>query len=382
LKYCGGAESVEWMIPKVLWIKRNQSDVYQKAYKIIEQLDWFNYKLTGGKLATSICQAACKWNYIDGHGGWQKDFFEQIGLEDYEDILVTDVKQVGEPLGKIDHEFAEKYDLNPEMQVIEGGIDAHIGMLGLGVSKPGRLAMIMGTSFVQLCFSKEEKELEGIWGPYLNPVVPGLNILEGGQISAGSIVKWYMKQWGFDKMDRPYEAIAEMLKSTKPGANGLVALDFFQGNRTPYKDPNAKGVIYGLTLSHTKADIYRALIESVAMGTKNIIDNFEKQGVPIDMIVGCGGVTKDKNWMQIIADATGKPIIVTVDPSAGGLGCCIVAAVGTQTYASFDEATEGMVKMAYTVEPNPDNYPAYEALFKRYTELYSHLKDMMNDEEE
>lgn len=381
LKYCGGAESVEWMIPKVLWIKRNQPDIYKKSYKIIEQLDWFNYKLTGGKLATSICQAACKWNYIDGHGGWQSDFFEQIGLEDYADILVTDVKQVGEPLGKISHEFAEKYDLNPDMLVIEGGIDAHIGMLGMGVSKPGRLAMIMGTSFVQLCFSKEQKELSGIWGPYINPVVPGLNILEGGQISAGSIVKWYMKEWGFDKMDHPYEAIADMLKDTKPGANGLVALDFFQGNRTPYKDPNAKGVIYGLTLSHTKADIYRSLIESVAMGTKNIIDNFEKQGEPIDMIVGCGGVTKDSNWMQIIADATGKPIIVTVDPSAGGLGCCIVASVGTGTYDSFDDATEGMVKMAYTVEPNPENYAAYEKVFKKYTELYDNLKNMMNDEE-
>ena len=241
--------------------------------------------------------------------------------------------------------------------------------------------MIMGTSFVQLCFSKEQKELSGIWGPYINPVVPGLNILEGGQISAGSIVKWYMKEWGFDKMDHPYEAIADMLKDTKPGANGLVALDFFQGNRTPYKDPNAKGVIYGLTLSHTKADIYRSLIESVAMGTKNIIDNFEKQGEPIDMIVGCGGVTKDSNWMQIIADATGKPIIVTVDPSAGGLGCCIVASVGTGTYDSFDDATEGMVKMAYTVEPNPENYAAYEKVFKKYTELYDNLKNMMNDEE-
>ena len=98
------------------------------------------------------------------------------------------------------------------------------------------------------------------------------------------------------------------------------------------------------------------------------------------MIVGCGGVTKDKNWMQIIADATGKPIIVTVDPSAGGLGCCIVASVGTGTYASFDEATEGMVKMAYTVEPNPENYDAYEKVFTQYTELYHNLKNMMKNE--
>ena len=382
LKYCGGEESVEWMIPKVLWIKRHKPEIYAKAYKIIEQLDWMNYKLTGGTLATSICQAACKWNYVDGHGGWQKDFFEQIGLEDYEDILVTDVKKVGEPIGKIDRDFAEKYDLNPEMLVVEGGIDAHIGMLGMGVSKPGRLAMIMGTSFVQLCFSKEQKELSGIWGPYINPIVPGLAILEGGQISAGSIVKWYLKEWGFDKLDNPYTAVNEMIKDIPPGSDGLVALDFFQGNRTPYKDPNAKGVIYGLTLSHTKAHIYRALIESVALGTKNIIDNFDKQGEKIDMIVGCGGVTKDATWMQIIADATGKPIIVTVDPSAGGLGCCIVAAVGTGIYQSFDEATDGMVQMAYTVEPDMDAHAQYEKVFKKYQKLYANLKDMMHEKAE
>lgn len=173
-----------------------------------------------------------------------------------------------------------------------------------------------------------------------------------------------------------------MIKDIPPGSDGLVALDFFQGNRTPYKDPNAKGVIYGLTLSHTKAHIYRALIESVALGTKNIIDNFDKQGEKIDMIVGCGGVTKDATWMQIIADATGKPIIVTVDPSAGGLGCCIVAAVGTGIYQSFDEATDGMVQMAYTVEPDMDAHVQYEKVFKKYQKLYANLKDMMHEKAE
>lgn len=136
-------------------------------------------------------------------------------------------------------------------------------------------------------------------------------------------------------------------------------------------------MIYGLTLSHTKAHIYRALLESVALGTKNIIDNFESQGCPINSIVGCGGVTKDATWMQIIADATGKPIIVTVDPSAGGLGCCIVASVGSGAYDNFEEATKGMVKEAYCVEPNPDNYDKYQKVFNTYVEIYDQLKDTM-----
>jgi FGGY-family pentulose kinase len=379
LQYCGGEDSVEWMIPKTLWIKNNDKNVYDKSYKVIEQLDWMNYKLCG-VWATSICQAACKWNYVKCEGGWNEEFFQAIGLEDYKDKLVTDVRAVGEPLGTIDRSFAEKYDINPNMIVVQGGIDAHIGMLGLGVAKPGKLAMIMGTSFVQLAFSQDKLILEGIWGPYNDPVVPGTWLLEGGQISAGSIVKWFMREFGLSGMDDPYSYMNKNIANIPPGADGLVALDFFQGNRTPYKDPNASGVIFGLKLSHTKEHIYKALLESVALGTKNIIDNFERQGCPIDVIVGCGGVTKDATWMQIIADATGKPIIVTENPGAGALGCAIVAAVGAKAYPAFDEATRGMVKEAYTVQPNKDVYGHYQDVFEKYTAIYENLKGLMAQE--
>ncbi|MGL4606666.1 MAG: FGGY-family carbohydrate kinase [Eubacteriaceae bacterium] len=378
LKYCGGEDSVEWMIPKTLWIKNNQPEIYEKSHKIIEQLDWMNYKLCG-KFTTSICQAACKWNYVVCEGGWNEEFFNMIGLEDYKEKLVLDVKRLGEQIGVIDKDFAEKYDLNPEMIVVEGGIDAHVGMLGLGVATPGKLAMIMGTSFVQLGFAEKKLELEGIWGPYNEPVVPNAWLLEGGQISAGSIVKWFMREFEITNSSKgnPYEQMNQLVEEIEPGAEGLVALDFFQGNRTPYKDANAKGVIYGLTLSHTKGHIYRALLESVALGTKNIIDNFENQGCPVEVIVGCGGVTKDKTWMQIIADVTGKPIIVTVDPSAGGLGCAIIAAVGAKAYETFEEAAAGMVKEDYTVIPNPELYDIYQGIFENYTEIYNQLKETM-----
>lgn len=378
LQYCGGEESVEWMIPKTLWLKNNKPEIYQRSHKIVEYLDWLNYKLCG-KFVTSICQAACKWNYVASEGGWPDDFFRQIGLEDYEEKLVTDIARVGEVLGRIDHDFAEKYDLNPDMVVVEGGIDAHIGMLGMGVAKPGRMAMIMGTSFVQLAFAEGEiDEYTGIWGPYVEPIVPAKNLLEGGQISAGSIVKWFMKEFGLTAEDNPYAAMNEAIADIPPGAEGLVALDFFQGNRTPYKDPSASGVIYGLTLRHTKAHIYKALLEAVAFGSKNIIDNFENQGCPVDTIVGCGGVTKDPVFMQIISDVTGKPIIVTIEPSAGALGCAIVGAVGAGVYEDFDEATQSMVKDAYIVEPNLDNTKRYEAVFETYTEVYDSLKNVMH----
>ena len=291
--------------------------------------------------------------------------------------MILDVTRVGDVLGTINKDFAEKYDLNPEMLVVQGGIDAHIGMLGLGVDRAGKMAMIMGTSFVQLCFSEQKLQLDGLWGPYDAPIIPDAWLLEGGQTSAGSIVKWYMREFGVDKMDNPYAYMNEQIEGIAPGADGLVALDFFQGNRTPYKDANAKGVIYGLTLSHTKAHIYRALLESVAFGTKNIIDSFEQNGSPVNTIVGCGGVTKDKVWMQIISDVTGKPIVVTEDAGASALGCAIVASVGSKAYMNFEEATRGMVKEAYVVEPNPETHAVYEGIFEKYVEIYHQLKGTM-----
>lgn len=376
LDYCGGEDSVEWTIPKMLWIKNNEPDIYAKSYKIVEQQDYINYKLCG-KFTNALCQAACKAHYVGCEGGWSDDFFKQVGLEDYKDKMILDVTCVGDVLGTIDRAFAEKYDLNPEMLVIQGGIDAHIGMLGLGVDKAGKMAMIMGTSFVQLCFSEQKLQLDGLWGPYDAPIIKDTWLSEGGQTSAGSIVKWYMREFGVDKMENPYAYMNEQIESIAPGADGLIALDFFQGNRTPYKDANAKGVIYGLTLSHTKAHIYRALLESVAFGTKNIIDSFEQNGSPVNTIVGCGGVTKDKVLMQIISDVTGKPIVVTEDAGASALGCAIVASVGTKAYKSFEEATRGMVKEAYAVEPDAKVHKAYEKIFDQYKEIYGNLKGTM-----
>lgn len=140
LKYCGDADSPEWMIPKVLWIKENQKDIYNRSYKIIEQLDYLNYKLCG-VLSSSICQATCKWNYVESEGGYQKDFMEAIGLEDYEEKMVTRVDKIGTYLGKISPEFAREFDLNPDMIIVQGGVDAHMAMFGLNVIVPNNVVI-------------------------------------------------------------------------------------------------------------------------------------------------------------------------------------------------------------------------------------------------
>ena len=345
LKFCGNETSFEWMIPKALWLKHNRKDIYNNCFKIVEQLDWINFKLCG-KLTSSLCNVTCKWNYVKSLGGFQQDFFKQIGFEDYEDKLVTNVCKIGQVIGSIDENLAERFQINKGMVIVQGGIDAHIAMFGLNVTRPNKLGIIMGTSFVHLCLSKEKPDIEGIWGPYDSAVIENMWLLEGGQISASGLVNWFIKNFNIvpPEGNNPYETLMNSAEKVPIGAEGITILDFFQGNRTPYKNSFAKGVIYGLNINHTWEHIYRALIESVAFGTNNIIRNFEMQGYHIDSITACGGVTKDNVWMQIISDVTGKKIIVPVEKQAGVLGCCIVSAAMGRCYESLHDAAERMVK--------------------------------------
>ena len=378
LDYCGKETSFEWMIPKALWIKRNRTDIYNACYKIVDQLDWMNYQLCG-EWSSSICNTTCKWNYVSSMGGYQRDFFEQIGFEDYEDKLIMRVDKIGDVVGTILPQLSEKYGFFREMKIVQGGIDAHMAMFGLDVLKPGKLGVIMGTSFVHLCLSDQNPDMKGIWGPYDGAVLDNMWLLEGGQISASGLVNWFRHNFHIPEKDgNPYGNLLEIPDEIPIGAGGVTVLDFFQGNRTPYKDAMAKGVIFGLNIKHTWKHIYRAVLESVSYGTQNIIRNFEEQGYPVDSITACGGVTKDRRWLQMISDVTGKPIIVNENIQAGVLGCCVVAASKGRFYNDFQSAAEHMVKPKFNVEPDMQNHEEYQPYFHKYLELYESLKDLMH----
>lgn len=379
LKACGGEVSPEWLIPKVLWIKRNQKEIYDKCWKLVEQLDWINYRLSGN-LAASACNAVCKWNYSLSDG-YDSSFFEQIGLCDYEEKIVTNVIRIGEEVGTVRKEWARKFGVNPGMKIVQGCIDAHMAMFGVNAITEKKLAIIMGTSFVHLCLTKERTNVKGIWGPYDDAVIPGLRLLEGGQISASGVVNWFRKNFHIEGTnDNVYAKLMESVKDTDIGAEGVIVLDHFQGNRTPYKDPYSKGIIYGLTMKHTWKHIYRAVLESVAFGTHNIIKNFEEQGCEIDKIIACGGVTKDIGWIQIISDVTGKPIVITRESQAGVLGCCVVAAARGRCYNNFEMSANAMVAEKITIFPDMNAHEKYKKVFNKYLRLYESLREMMHEE--
>ncbi|MEI8200876.1 MAG: FGGY-family carbohydrate kinase [Eubacteriales bacterium] len=377
LNKCGGEVSPEWLLPKVLWIKENTPEDYNRAQIIFEQLDYINYRLSG-VLCASACNAVCKGNY-DIDSGFDDSFMKEIGLEDYREKLALNVLQLGSKIGQLNQAALDSIGLQgAEINLYQGGIDAHVAMYGMGVVDINRMAMIMGTSFVQFVLADKAPEMNGIWGPYRGAMSGDEYLLECGQISAGSLVKWF-KQISNIQGANPYDVMMDEADAAGIGANGLRVLDYFQGNRTPYKNPDAKGVIYGLTLQHTRGHIYRALLESVACGARLIVDNFENNGIPIDRITVCGGVTRDPLWLQIIADVTGKNLIINDNTHAGGvMGCALIGAVGEGIYSGFTEAAASMTHVKRTILSDTNRHTLYEPVYRDYIQLYELLKPMLN----
>jgi len=384
LKFAGNSEAIDWMIPKILWLKRNRKDLYKKSEKLVDCLDWLVYKLTGN-WTCSMCNTTVAWNYAKPMGGWVKSFFNEINLGDIFEKWPERILFMGDCVGKLSRKASKWLGLKEGVPVAEGGIDSHAGMIGLGVVNPKILAMIIGSSTAHLIFSKEPKYIPGIWGPFPEPVIRGLWLNQGGQSSTGSIVKWFKDNLAYKSQIEAkkrniniYKLLDQKASNVPIGSEGLIVLDFWQGNRCPYKDPLARGVISGLSLGHYEEHIFRAILEGTAYGTRNVIDRCFDSDLEISEIRACGGGTKSLLWLQIHSDVCGLPIYTTEVSEAGCLGAAICAAVGAGIYSTIEEAAKKMVYIKEKIDPNLENYKIYSSYFKKYKETYHGLKKIMH----
>jgi len=385
LKYVGDKDSPEWMIPKALWIKRHEPEIYLRAHKIIEATDYLTYKLTGCWTAC-MNNITCKWNYARPEGGWRRDFLQQIGLEDILEKWPSTIYYLGERVGTLQALAAKELGLSPQTVVAQGGIDAYTGIIGLNVVHPGRLALVLGSSTVHLALSSQPVYNTGVWGPYPDAVLPGLWALEGGQVSTGSIVKWFADNFAYQEFQEAerkglsvYQLLDEKVSRIPPGSEGLVVLDYWQGNRTPYRDPLARGVIWGLTLKHGVGHLMRAIYEGTAYGTRHILDSMAGGGFKVEEVYACGGGARSHQWLQIHADVCNLPISLTEVAEAPTLGSAICAAVGAKRYPDLVTASEKMVKVSHRIEPDPGHHEIYQFYYHKYLDTYPRLKDLMQD---
>ena len=386
LKYNGyGPVSAECLPAKALWVKQNEPELYHRATRVYECTDWIMYKLTGRYTASLNC-ASCRWYYNNREGGYPADFYRTIGLEDLIAKLPPEVLPMGECAGTLRADSAAEMGLCAGIPIGEGGADAFVGVIGLNAVDNGKMALITGSSHLHVALIDEEMHSKGMWGTYPDAIIAGKHMIEGGQTSTGSIVNWIKNQLcGYYAAQAEkegvsvYDILNREAEKLPVGAEGLVALDFFQGNRTPHVDPNVRGMIYGLSLVHTPAHIYRAVVEAICFGTKAIIDVFEQAGFCPNGIVISGGVVKSRFWLQTHADVCDVPIIVPKETEAPCLGSAILGAVAAGAYPDIVTAAANMTGVAYVVEPDHEKHKEYLFYYEKYREIYELAKDWMHE---
>lgn len=364
-----GPVSAEWMIPKALWLKRNEPDVYDKAYRICEYQDYLTYHLTG-EWAASLDNVGLRWHYRNREGGWATSMVQALGIGDLVEKWPPRVVAPGQVIGTLTSSAAQALGLSRSVKVVQGGADALIGMIGLGVAQPGQLAMITGSSHLQFGVTEAPLNAPGVWGAYADIVYPDRYVVEGGQTSTGSIINWLGRLTGGLDFDELNAQAAEL----SPGCDGLIVQDHFQGNRTPYTDPLSRGALVGLTLAHEKHHIFRAIMEGIGFGSRAIFDAFKAAGYQTgEMTVG-GGATASDLWLQIHADTAGIPVRVPASPDAPSTGSAVLAAHGAGHFATIDEGIAAMVHPGRLIQPIPGNVAQYNEIYARYLSLYPALK--------
>ena len=386
LKYNGfGSVSAEWMPCKALWIKENEPEVYTRSKHIGEFTDWLTYRLTG-EWTGSINNTSIRWYYDRAEGGWPTDFYEKIGLGDLIAKFPSRILDLGDVAGRLQPDVAEKLGLSSGIPVAQGGADAFVAMVGLNVLQPGKMAFITGSSHLHLGQSAVPLHAQGIFGAYTDAVVPGQFTVEGGQVSTGSVIKWFKDNFCGNEAHEAkargvdiYTILTEKAEQVPIGSEGLIVLDYWQGNRTPYVDPEARGIVRGLSLKHTTGHLFRAIIEGIAYGTEHILRTFRQNGYQVEEMVAAGGPTKSDFWMQIHSDVSNVPITLTEVPDAPALGSAILGAVAAGLFPDVSSAADAMVRVKRRIEPNKERHQAYQFFVDQYINTYPPLQSMIQE---
>ncbi len=386
LAKCGGVYSSEWYWAKLLHCKRTAPEVFAAAFTWIELTDWIPAVLTGttrpDQVKRGICAAGHKAMYHRDWGGYpEAEFLARLDpeLARVRESLPAEVHTIREAAGFLSGEWAEKLGLPRGLPVAVGAFDAHVGGVGSGI-EPGTLVKNIGTSSCDLLVSplaKGMRDIPGLCGIVPESILPGNFGLEAGQSAVGDIFNWYVSfiQPG-GKERGSHASLSEQAAKLKAGESGLLALDWENGNRTVLVDQRLTGLILGLSLHSTAAEIYRALIEATAFGSRIIAERFEEYGVSVERIVACGGIPqKNPLFMQICADVMGRPIEISRSTETPALGSAMAGAVvagaragGHDTFEAAAARMTGVLPRRYT--PERESARVYDRIYRLYRKLH------------
>ena len=392
LLYEGGTYSSEWVWSKVLHVINTNSKVKEAAYSWTEHCDWMTGLVTGNTIPEKMLRSRCAAGHkAMWHERWLLSSSEVLlelnpSLNRILPHLFTQTYTSDTRAGTLTAEWAGKLGLPQGIAVAVGALDAHMGAVGASVA-PGVLTRIMGTSTCDIMVAEKheigDRCIEGICGQVDGSVLPGFIGLEAGQSAFGDIYAWFRKfmSWPLKNipegeakqkvMDTMLIELTREAQALKLSENDIVALDWMNGRRTPYADQNVKGMIAGLTLGSTAPEVFKALVEATAFGSRRIVEHMKAQGLHIDSVNGIGGISKKAPFvMQTLADVLNMPIRIVRSQQTCALGAAMFAAVAAGVYQDIMEAMKYMGSDV-EVEYKPDTRRArvYETLYKKYLEL-------------
>lgn len=386
----GGKYSSEWFFSKLLQILDENPAVYDAIDVFIEAADWVIWQLTG-VLTRNTCTAGYKMMVQDGRYP-SSDYFAALHPR-FEHVIAEKVSGDFAPLGAraggLTAAMAEKTGLPAGIAVAVANVDAHVTAPAVKATQPGTMVMIMGTSTCHVMSGERLEEVDGMCGVVDGGIVDGLYGYEAGQSGVGDIFAWFVDHAvppAYHDMAQAagltiHDYLEKEASKQAVGEHGLIALDWWNGNRSTLVDVDLSGLLIGATLATRAPDIYRALIESTAYGTREIIEAFESQGIPVKALVAAGGLP-EKNAMlrQIYADVTGRPLKLAGSAQSPALGSAMHAAVAAGVYRDIHAAAEKMGQLKdEEVYPIPQNQAMYDRLYSEYKTLYDYFGRGAND---
>ena len=370
----GGRISSEWYFPKLIEVWLEDREVYEEARAYVEATDWIVWYLTGLE-RRQACTAGYKAMWSPDDGLPSVAYFEAAypGFDTPAEKLGHEFAPLGTLAGTLRPEVAEQLGLPASVSVAVGNVDSFVSVPGCGVQQPGTYVTVVGTSICDMLVDSGEVRLPGITGVVKDGILPGLYGYEAGQVAVGDMLAWFVDT--LCAGDVEFAALERGAAVIGPGETGLVALDWWNGNRSILADAGLSGAILGLTLQTDRDQLYRALLESIAFGNRRIVENFVEHGLTIDQIVACGGIAeRSPLLMQLFADTSGLTVHVPASSEVPARGAALFGAVAAGAFADIGAAIAATSpEPASSYLPNPDAKRIYDEVYAIYRGTYELL---------
>ena len=364
--------------PKIVWLRQNEPETYAKVRKILLPKDYVRYRLTG-EFATEVSDASGTSLLNVRRRQWSQKMLAALDLSEE---MLPKVYESPEVSGRISAAAAEATGLRAGTPVVGGGGDQAAGGVGNGIVRPGVISVTTGTSGVVFAYMDEPTMDPRLRTHTFCHAVPGKWHVMGVMLSAGGSLRWYRDVLGSEEVAvarrmglDPYELITAEAARAEVGCEGLIFLPYLTGERTPYPDPDARGVWFGATLYHTRAHLARSVLEGVSYGLRDSLEILKAMGLPIEQVRASGGGARSAVWRQIQADVFNSQLVTTNMDEGPAFGVALLAGVGAGVYKSVQAACDATISIASQTHPTADHAAHYERCYPIYRALYQSLKD-------